>query len=240
MPRNPLILALDFDSLGPALRLARRLYPRITFFKIGSQLFTSEGPEALRRLAALGRDVSIFLDLKFHDIPNTVAGAVSSAAELPGVRMVNIHALGGSEMMRAAAEALRGRKDPPTLLAVTVLTSMDSGQLRRVGVAGPPAKRVVSLARLAHDAGVDGVVASPQEVAAIRRACGGKFVVVTPGVRPAFAAKDDQSRIATPAQALRNGADYLVIGRPITAAPDPLAASATILGEMAVQKTRSR
>jgi len=232
VPRNQLILALDFSSLGPALRLARRLYPGITFFKIGTQLFTAEGPAALKRIAALGRDVRIFLDLKFHDIPNTVAGAVSAAAELPGVRMVNIHALGGSEMMRAAAEALCGRRNPPTLLAVTVLTSMDSVQLRRVGVAGPPVARVAKLARLAQAAGVDGVVASPQEVRTIRRFCGRKFIVVTPGVRPALAARDDQARIATPAQALRNGADYLVIGRPITAAADPVAAANAILAEI--------
>lgn len=236
MPEKPsqrLILALDYDRLAPALRLARRLYPRISFFKIGSQLFTSEGPEAIRRVAALGRGVRIFLDLKFHDIPNTVAGAVAAAAELPGVRMVNVHALGGPEMMRAAAEALRGRRNPPLLLAVTVLTSMDAAQLRRVGVTGPPAKRVLKLAKLAQSAGVDGVVASPQEVAAIRKACGRKFVVVTPGIRPASAARDDQSRIATPAQAIRSGADYLVVGRPITAAPDPLAAAEAIFQEVA-------
>lgn len=236
MPANPsrrLILALDFDRLAPALRLARRLYPRVPFFKIGSQLFTAEGPEAVRRIAALGRGVSIFLDLKFHDIPNTVAGAVAAAAELPAVRMVNVHALGGTEMMRAAAEALRGRKNSPLLLAVTVLTSMDAAQLRRVGVAGPPASRVVKLAKLAQAAGADGVVASPQEVAAIRKACGRKFVIVTPGIRPASAARDDQSRIATPGQAIRAGADYLVVGRPITAAGDPLAAATAILAEIA-------
>lgn len=236
MPSDPsrkLILALDFEALAPALKLARRLYPRVSFFKIGSQLYTAEGPAAVRRIAGLGRDVRIFLDLKFHDIPNTVAGAVSAAAELPGVAMVNVHALGGAEMLRAAAGALRGRKNPPLLLAVTVLTSMDAAQLHGAGIAGPPAARVVKLEKLAQSCGVDGVVASPQEVAAIRRACGRKFVVVTPGVRPAAAARDDQSRIATPSQALRSGADYLVIGRPITAAVDPLAAATSILAEIA-------
>jgi len=232
VPKSPLILALDFNRLGPALRLARRLYPRISFFKIGRELFTAEGPAAVRRIAALGRDVRIFLDLKFHDIPNTVAGGVASAAALPGVRMVNVHALGGAAMMRAAVEALRGRRNPPTLLAVTVITSMDAAALRQVGITRAPAEMVLRLAKLAKACGVDGVVASPLEVPAIRRACGRTFVVVTPGVRPSFAARDDQSRIATPAQALRNGANYLVIGRPITAAPDPVAATNAILAEI--------
>lgn len=231
-PGSKLILALDFDGLGPALKLARRLYPRISFFKIGTQLFTAEGPSAVRRVASLGRDVRIFLDLKFHDIPNTVAGAVSAAAALPGVRMVNVHALGGAHMMRAAADTLRARKRRPLLLAVTVLTSMDAAQLRAAGIAGLPATRVVKLARLAQDAGVDGVVASPQEAAAIRRACGCKFVVVTPGIRPVATARDDQSRIATPVRALRAGADYLVIGRPITAAANPASSANAILAEI--------
>lgn len=226
-----LIVALDYERLAPALRLARRLYPRVSFFKIGSQLFTAEGPEAVRRIAGLGR-VRIFLDLKFHDIPNTVAGAVTAAAALPSVRMVNVHALGGFAMMQAAVAALRGHRNPPLLLAVTVLTSMDAAQLRRVGVTGPPAKRVAELAKLAQAAGVDGVVASPQEVAAIRKACGRKFVVVTPGVRPASAARDDQSRVATPRQAIRAGANYLVVGRPIAAAAEALAAANSILAEV--------
>lgn len=210
--------------------MARQLRGVAGLFKIGKQLFTAEGPQAVRKLAGLGAD--IFLDLKFHDIPNTVAGAVAAAANLPGVRMLNIHTLGGLAMMRAAREALAGKKNPPALLGVTLLTSLDAQALRRVGILGPPASRVVALARLAKEARLDGVVSSPQEARAIRQACGPKFLIVVPGVRPSAAAAQDQSRIATPAEAIRAGADYLVIGRPITAAKDPRAAALAINEEI--------
>ncbi len=200
-------------------------------FKIGSQLFTTEGPRAVQKLAGLGFD--IFLDLNFHDIPNTVAGAVAAAAKLPRVRLVNVHASGGVEMMRAAREAAGSRKSRPALLAVTILTSLDAKALRDVGMSGSPASRAVALAKLAKRAGMDGVVASAQEVKAIRRACGPKFVIVVPGIRPAASAANDQSRIATPAEAIRAGADYLVVGRPITAARDPRAAALAVANEIA-------
>lgn len=229
-PKARLIVALDFDSLAPAHRLARRLAGQVGMFKIGKQLFTAEGPQAVQRIASLG--TGIFLDLKFHDIPNTVAGAVAAAAGLPGVRLINVHCLGGSAMIQAAANALRPFRPGVKLLGVTVLTSMDAATLREVGVSGTPAARAVKLARMGQQAGLDGVVASPLEIAAIRRACGARFLIVTPGIRPAAAAKGDQARTAAPAAALRAGADYLVVGRPITAAPDPLAATARILDEM--------
>ena len=191
----------------------------------------------------LGPD--IFLDLKFHDIPNTVKGAVSSALNLPGVQLLDVHALGGLEMMRAAAkvrdEAKTSKSAPTKLLAITILTSMDNAALRAVGITGPASRRVVQLARLAQKAGMDGVVASPQEIRAIRRACGKDFLIVVPGIRPIVGGgptgrrkhnTDDQSRVATPAEAIRAGADYLVIGRPITGAPDPEAAARAILEEI--------
>lgn len=196
--------------------------------------------EKLRRLGP-----EIFLDLKFHDIPNTVTGAISSAMSLPGVRLLDVHTLGGLEMMRAAAKARDESGLPktqrPKVIGVTILTSMDHRALKEVGIAGSPSKRVVSLARLAKKAGLDGVVASPQEVRAIRRACGKDFLIVVPGVRPEIAVgsgpkgkrkTDDQARVATPAEAIRDGADYLVVGRPITAAPDPEAAAQAILDEI--------
>lgn len=228
--RERLIVALDTDRLAPALSLARRLAPLAGMFKIGSQLFTAEGPRAVGRIAGLG--AGIFLDLKFHDIPNTVAGAVQAAAALPGVRLVNVHASGGLEMMRAAAASVAGMLRRPRLLAVTILTSLDAAALRKIGLAGPPARRVVALARLAQRAGLDGVVCSAHELRAIRRACGPKFLTVVPGIRPTAAARGDQARVATPAEALRDGADYLVIGRPITAARDPRRAAEEILKEM--------
>jgi orotidine-5'-phosphate decarboxylase len=184
----------------------------------------------------------IFLDLKFHDIPNTVAGAVSAAVGLPGVRLLDVHTLGGLEMMRAAAKARDESALPkaqrPKLLGITILTSMDNTSLRRVGISGTASGRAVKLAQLARQAGLDGVVASPHEVRAIRRACGKDFLIVVPGIRPAVGnpgkrKKDDQARVATPAEAIRAGADYLVIGRPITAAGDPEAAARAILEEIA-------
>jgi orotidine-5'-phosphate decarboxylase len=199
-------------------------------FKVGSTLFTAEGPQAVKKLAGLG--ASIFLDLKFHDIPNTVAGAIAAAAELPRVDMLTLHASGGLEMMKAAHEAVRGRKRRPALLGVTILTSLDAAALRRIGLSGSPTTRAVSLARLAQEAGLDGVVASAHEVRAVRRACGPKFLIVVPGVRPATTSTNDQSRVATPAEAIRAGADCLVVGRPITAAADPRAAAIAIRHEI--------
>lgn len=186
----------------------------------------------------LSRYVSgIFLDLKFCDIPNTVAGAVAAAARLPKVRMLTLHATGGLKMLKAAKEALRGYKRPPKLLGVTILTSLAAEDLRRVGLSGSPATRALKLARLAQQARLDGVVASAGELRQLRRAFGRKFLLVVPGIRPttkrAGGAREDQARVATPAEAIRLGADYLVVGRPITAAPDPAAATAAILQEMA-------
>ena len=187
--RQKLILALDFPSLDPALELAHTLSQVVGIFKINIHLFTAEGPSAVAKLNSLGP--GIFLDLKFHDIPNTVKGAVASAVTLPGVQLLDVHALGGLEMMRAAAKARDEAKSltpaVPKLLAITILTSMDNAALRGVGISGPASRRVVQLARLAKKAGMDGVVASPQEVRAIRRACGKDFLIVVPGIRPAVA-----------------------------------------------------
>ncbi len=199
-------------------------------FKVGSQLFTTEGPRAVQKLAGLGFD--IFLDLKFHDIPNTVAGAVAAAAKLPKVRLLTLHASGGVEMMRAAREAAGTSKNRPALLAVTILTSLNADGLRRIGMTGTPSSRALALALLAKQAGMDGVVASAHEVRAIRRACGPKFLIVVPGVRPATASLNDQARVATPSEAIRAGADYLVVGRPITAAQNPRSAALAIVNEI--------
>ena len=225
------------------MELAQSLASVVGIFKINIHLFTAAGPSAVQKLNQLGPGV--FLDLKFHDIPNTVKGAVTSALGLPGVHLLDVHALGGLEMMRAAAkvrdEANTSKLAPPKLLAITILTSMDNAGLRGVGIAGPASRRVVQLARLAKKAGMDGVVASPQEVRAIRRACGKDFLIVVPGIRPLVGGgktgrrkhrTDDQARVATPAEAIRAGADYLVIGRPITSAPDPEAAARAILEEI--------
>jgi orotidine-5'-phosphate decarboxylase len=206
--------------------LARRLREAAGILKIGSQLFTAEGPAAVEKVASLG--FGVFLDLKFHDIPNTVAGSVAAAAELPGVRLLTLHTLGGLDMMRAAAEAVAARKRRPALLGVTILTSHDSATLRSVGISGTPGSRALALAKLAKKAGLDGVVASAHEARAIRRACGPGFLIVVPGVRPASASAHDQSRVATPAEAIRAGADYLVIGRPITGAANPREAALSI------------
>jgi orotidine-5'-phosphate decarboxylase len=211
--------------------LAKRLRASAGLVKVGSQLFTSEGPRAVRKLAGLG--FGVFLDLKYHDIPNTVAGSVRAAAELPGVRMMTLHASGGLAMMQAARGAVAGLKNRPVLLGVTLLTSLDAAALRRIGIQGPPAARVLALARLANEAGLDGVVASAHEARAIRRACGPRFLIVIPGIRPAATSTDDQARVATPADAIRAGANYLVVGRPITGASDPAAAARSIAEEIA-------
>ena len=241
-PRSSLIVALDFDALSTALSFAKQIANVVGMFKIGSQLFTSAGPEAVKQIAQLGSE--IFLDLKFHDIPNTVAGAVLASASLPGVQLVNVHALGGAAMLRAAAQAISAGvplgADRARLLAVTVLTSMDPKATREVGLGGTPATRVVKLAQLAQKAGVDGVVASVQEAKAIRKACGRDFLIVTPGVRPKEKAAgkktDDQARTATPREAIQAGADFIVVGRPILAAADPRAAAQEIVDEIAAAK----
>lgn len=240
-PRSSLIVALDVDSLRTALKFATQLSPLVGMFKIGNQLFTAAGPAAIKEIAALG--VDIFLDLKFHDIPNTVAGSVLCAASMPRIQLLNVHALGGTAMLEAAVQAVSAGvamgADRPRLLAVTILTSMDNKSMREVGITGPSVDRVTKLARLAKKCGVDGVVASVHEVRAIRKACGREFLIVTPGVRPAdksSSKRDDQSRTATPTQAIRAGADFIVVGRPILAAPDPRAAAAAIVEEIAAAK----
>ncbi|MGB2592346.1 MAG: orotidine-5'-phosphate decarboxylase [Candidatus Acidiferrum sp.] len=243
-PRSSLIVALDFDSLSTAAKFAKQISDLVGMFKIGNQLFTAAGPAAVKEIAALGP--GIFLDLKFHDIPNTVAGAVLSAAAMTGVQLVNVHALGGRAMLEAAVQAISAGvpmgADRPRLLAVTVLTSMDQKSMRETGIGGPPKSRVLKLARLAKEIGVDGVVASVQEAKAIRKACGREFLIVTPGVRPKSntdsgnAKRDDQARIATPAEAIKAGADYLVVGRPILTAEDPRAAAQSIVDEIAAAK----
>jgi orotidine-5'-phosphate decarboxylase len=212
--------------------MARQLRGAAGLFKVGSQLFTAEGPRVVEKLAGLG--FGVFLDLKFHDIPNTVAHAVAAAARLPKVRMLTLHTLGGVEMMRAAREAIAGRTSRPALLGVTILTSHDAATLREVGISGSPGSRALALARLAKKAGLDGVVASAHEAPAIRRACGPKFLIVVPGVRPANTSTNDQSRVATPAKAIRGGADYLVVGRPITGSANPRDAALAIADEIAL------
>jgi orotidine-5'-phosphate decarboxylase len=231
--RDKLIVALDFDTAESAAQMTDKLRGHAGMFKVGMEAFTSEGPMLARYLVDSGEKV--FLDLKFMDIPNTVRGACRAAAKM-GVTLLNVHALGGRKMLRAAAEgaaegASAGRPRP-LVLAVTILTSLAAEDLDELGISGPPESAVLRMARLAQSEGLDGVVASAKEVSAIRRECGADFVIVTPGIRPAGAAANDQSRTATPKSALDAGADYLVIGRPITAAPDPAAAAKAILEEM--------
>jgi orotidine-5'-phosphate decarboxylase len=224
------IVALDFADGRTALQFVQQLPPDSCRLKVGKELFTSAGPELVRQLVAMGHDV--FLDLKFHDIPNTVAGACAAAARL-GVWMVNVHASGGRRMMEAASAALQntgGRK--PLLIGVTVLTSMGPEDLAEVGVNVDPAEQVERLAQLAKVSGLDGVVCSPREAARLRTLLGDNFVLVTPGVRPAGASRDDQTRVMTPADAIRDGAGYLVIGRPVTQAKDPVSALGAINAEI--------
>jgi orotidine-5'-phosphate decarboxylase len=238
---NRLLVALDVDSGERALALARSLRDVAGGFKVGSRLFTLEGPSLVRALADSG--VKVFLDLKFHDIPNTVAQAVESAV-LTGAWMVNVHASGGTAMMRAAAsaaqEAARASRLKPLVIGVTVLTSMDEATLLESGVTRPLLDQVVALARLTQGAGLDGVVASPQETAAIRQACGDAFAIVTPGIRGASAGaeKNDQARTMGPADAIRAGATFIVVGRPIIAAHDPRGAAERILEELPTTSPR--
>jgi orotidine-5'-phosphate decarboxylase len=228
--RKRLIVALDFPQADAAIEFVDRLDGQPLWVKVGLELFAAAGPSVIEPL--LKRGNSVFLDLKFHDIPNTVAGAIRSAAAL-GVGMMTVHASGGPAMLAAAKAALEGVSDPPQLLAVTVLTSMDQKQVKAVGVGRTPAKQVELLAKMGIGAGINGFVCSPEEVAALRALTGPGGVLVIPGIRPAGAGVCDQKRIATPADALRDGASYLVVGRPITQAADPAEAADAILREMA-------
>jgi len=219
--QTKIIVALDYADAASALTLVARLDPALCRLKVGKELFTAAGPELVRTLVARGFEV--FLDLKFHDIPNTVAAACRAAAGL-GVWMMNVHASGGRRMMTAAQEALAGLPNRPLLIAVTVLTSMSAEDLGEVGISDAPADQVLRLARLSQQCKLDGVVCSAQEAAMLRADLGNAFRLVTPGIRPAGADAGDQRRVMTPVEALRAGATDLVIGRPITAAIDPLAA----------------
>jgi orotidine-5'-phosphate decarboxylase len=228
-----IIVALDYPEAVTALDLVARLEPTLCRLKVGKELFTAAGPQLVEQL--MRRGFEVFLDLKFHDIPNTTAQACKAAAAL-GVWMVNVHALGGRRMMEAAREAVTQASRPPKLIAVTVLTSMAQEDLTELGIAATPAELVLRLAALARDSGLDGVVCSAQEAALLRQHCGSEFCLVTPGIRPADTAADDQSRIMTPHAALEAGSSYLVIGRPITRAADPLRTLQEIsreIGEMA-------
>lgn len=227
-----IIIALDFAAAAPALALADRLDPAECRLKVGKELFTAAGPAVLEKL--MQRGFEIFLDLKFHDIPNTTAQACKAAAEL-GVWMVNVHALGGRKMMQAAADAIANTSQHPKLIAVTMLTSMAQDDLVDLGIVDTPAQMVLRLATLARDCGLDGVVCSAQEATLLRANLGKAFCLVTPGIRPLQASLDDQSRVMTPQAALLAGSSYLVIGRPITQAVDPLQALRNINIEIGVQ-----
>lgn len=227
---NPrVIVALDFQAADAAVAFASRISPRDCRLKVGKELFTAAGPALIETLSKQGFE--IFLDLKFYDIPNTMAGACRAAARL-GVWMLNVHASGGRAMMEAAREAVGNGAGRPKLIAVTLLTSMGARELAEVGIAGDAPDVVLRLARLARASGLDGVVCSAQEAAMLRSECGAGFCLVTPGIRPATAANDDQQRVMTPAAAVAAGADYLVIGRPVTQARDPVAALAAINREI--------
>lgn len=227
---TPLIIALDYSSLDAALCMADQLDPKRCRVKVGKELFTRSGPAVLEALH--GRGFEIFLDLKFHDIPNTVAGAVQAAAE-QGVWMVNVHASGGRKMMEAAAKRLDDHGLGTHLIAVTVLTSMQSEDLHEVGIAATPEEHVLRLAALTQQSGLGGVVCSAQEAAQIKALCGDDFLKVTPGIRPSFAAANDQQRIMTPSDAMRVGSTHLVVGRPVTQAEEPMMALAAIEAELA-------
>lgn len=234
MADRRLIVALDVRSLEEAKKLVETLGETVNFYKVGMELFYRVGSSVLRYLTAQGKEV--FLDLKLHDIPNTVAEGLCSLMD-EKVSLLNVHASGGYMMMKTAAkrlkeEATRRGISAPRIIAVTVLTSLGEAEWREMGQTEPIAEKVVRLAKLAQRADLDGVVASPQEAAAIRRACGNDFIIVTPGIRPLEATPDDQSRVASPAEALRNGATHLVVGRPIRTADNPRAAAQAILEEM--------
>lgn len=224
-----IIVALDYPEAESAIALLGRLDPVLCRVKIGKEMFTRLGPDFVR--SVIGRGFEVFLDLKYHDIPNTVAAACRAAADL-GVWMVNVHASGGRKMMEAARDALELTAHRPLLIGVTILTSLGAEDISEIGFSGEPAENVVRLAALGKASGLDGVVCSPLETEAIRTAVGEEFLLVTPGVRPADSASDDQKRIKTPADAIRGGSSYLVIGRPITAAKDPKASLDSILQEV--------
>jgi len=226
---TPVIVALDYPAAEPALDLAKRLSPQLCRLKVGKELFTRCGPQLVEQLQAL--DYDVFLDLKFHDIPNTVAGAVRVAAEL-GVWMVNVHAGGGRRMMEAAVDALQSFSSKPLLIGVTVLTSMSDEDLRELGYTESPRQRVLRLAALAAQSGLDGVVCSAMEASELRQARGEDFCLVTPGIRLAGDAADDQRRVVTPLDAAAMGADFLVIGRSVTGAEDPQVALRRVLDEL--------
>jgi len=233
--KERLIVALDVESAGEALELIARLRDHAGMFKIGSQLFTAAGPSLVREMVEEG--ASIFLDLKFHDIPHQVAGAARSAAEL-GVSLFTLHASGGSEMMRRAVEAVSDRSQTK-VLAITVLTSIDERILSEIGITSSPADSVMRLMKLAEAYGVDGVVASPQEIETIRHTVSNEFLIVTPGIRPATSQRGDQKRVATPAAAIAAGASYIVVGRPITGAANPLEAAREIVAEVEHSEERN-
>jgi orotidine-5'-phosphate decarboxylase len=227
---SSILIALDVDRVAQADALVQQLAPHVGGFKVGKQLFVSEGPAAVAPI--VDRGLRLFLDLKFHDIPNTVAGAIRAGTRL-GAWMMTVHASGGLDMLRAGHDAAHDESartgvPRPLIVAVTVLTSLDDVRLAAVGAGGGVRDQVRRLAALAQDSGIDGVVASPQEITLIRDTCGPDFAIVTPGIRPASASKDDQARTMTPSAAMQAGASYLVIGRPITGASDPAAAAAAI------------
>ena len=227
--RDRLIVALDVSSLAAARQIVTAVGDSARIYKVGKQLFTAEGPSVVRDLIATGHKV--FLDLKFYDIPNTVASAVAEAAKL-GVTMLTVHASGGGKMLRAAVEAASGADIPPMILAVTVLTSMHDSDLPGIGVRGTVVDQTLRLATLAITDGCDGIIASAHEIRAIRSELGNDFAIVTPGVRPPGSARGDQARVATPAEAIAAGATHIVVGRPITAAPDPASAARDILEQI--------
>ena len=223
------IVALDYPDAASALQLVACLTPDLCRLKVGKELFTRAGPQLVEELA--GRGFDVFLDLKFHDIPNTVASACHAAADL-GVWMVNVHALGGERMLLAAREGIERAAQSPLLIAVTILTSMNTNDLVAVGLSGSPADNVLRLAALAHQSGLDGVVCSSRETAILRNEHGPDFSLITPGIRPAGSQADDQRRVMTPADAIRAGSNYLVIGRPVTRADDPVSVLRTINSEL--------
>ena len=226
---NPVFVALDTPSLDRARTLAQTLKPFVGGVKLGLEFYGANGPDGVRAIAAVGAPV--FLDLKLHDIPNTVAGAMKALMPI-GAAILNVHASGGAAMMRAAAEAAATAERRAKIIAVTVLTSLEDRDLPSVGVSATALDQAVRLAVLAKDSGLDGVVCSPHEIAVVRAACGPKFLIVTPGVRPAGGDLGDQKRVMTPKQAVEAGADILVIGRPITGAPDPVQAARQIAAEL--------
>ena len=229
MHKSRVIVALDYPDAASAMQLVARLTPDLCRLKVGKELFTRTGPRLVEDLAAHGFDV--FLDLKFHDLPNTVASACHAAADL-GVWMMNVHALGGERMLQAAKEGVTRATHTPLLIAVTILTSMDESDLAAVGLAGSPLDNVLRLAQLAQQSGMDGVVCSSRETPVLRAQLDPGFRLITPGIRPAGSQADDQRRVMTPVDAINSGSDYLVIGRPVTRADDPVSVLRTINSEL--------